>query len=62
MGTVSHFLEIKFQWMVHDDGNLDTYLSQKAYAYHLIQTKELSQDNTVERRYHLYRTVNYIPY
>ena len=49
MGTVSHFLGIKFQWKRYDDGHLDTHLSQPAFAEQLIQSAGLSTDSSVSK-------------
>ena len=49
MGTVSHFLGIKFQWKQYNDGHLDTHLSQPAFAEQLIQSAGLSTDSSASK-------------
>ena len=61
MGELNHFLGIKFEWTKHNNGNLDAYLSQEAYADHMIHTAGLTEPSTLETLYISGNTVDSIP-
>eukprot|EP00957_Ditylum_brightwellii_P028332 2139782-Ditylum_brightwellii.AAC.2 len=43
MGTVSHFLDIKFQWEADEQGEVTCHLSQGAFIDNLTQLAQLEQ-------------------
>ena len=45
MGEVNHFLGLKFEWQRHNDGHIDAFLSQTAFAEQLIENTKLSDAN-----------------
>jgi len=49
MGTVSHFLGIKFQWRLTEN-NVKVHLSQEAFSENLIQQAGLSSESTTVTR------------
>ena len=51
MGEVSHFLGLKFDWIRHDDGELDAFISQTAFAEQLIANTNLSDANPAKTPY-----------
>ena len=46
MGTVTHFLGIKFMWKRIEDGNLDVHMGKYAFDENLVHMAGLGHDKT----------------
>ena len=61
MGTVTHYLPVKFPWEQGKDGHVSVHLSKQEVSGQLITEQKLTHANSVDTPYKKVSTVEIIP-